>query len=195
MSLDDSPARLDLTAVPPAQVATPVSESEVVARFWGRVRLFALRRLREPSAADDVAQEALRRVVEAIRANRIRNPASLPGFVFQTAHHVVLQQHRGAGREARALQRMHSGAEDEGRPADSLAHLITEERRRAVRAALERLDEEDRQLLVLLYQEQAEPPHVARSLGVTMGALRVRKHRALKRLAELLGDESGGNDV
>ena len=168
-----------------------MSESELAGRFWARVRLFALRRLRDASAADDVAQEVMRRVVDALRADRIRNPAALPGFVFQTAHHVILQQHRGAGREVRALQRMHSAVEGAVAPADSLALLITEERRQAVRAALGRLDQDDRELLIWLYQDHIEPVQVALRLAITPGALRVRKHRALKRLAALLGGAAG----
>jgi RNA polymerase sigma-70 factor (ECF subfamily) len=155
--------------------------------------LFAARRLRDAAAAEDVAQEVLRRVVEAIRADRLRQPAALAGFVFQTAHHVVLQRLRGAGREARALKRLHFGAGSASAAPDALTLLITEERRLAVRSALARLAADDRQLLTWLYQEQREPEAIARQLAVTPGALRVRKHRALKRLAELLG-AAPGND-
>jgi RNA polymerase sigma-70 factor (ECF subfamily) len=193
MSPNDPDARLDPTSATPTTTPIPVSEADVASRFWGRVRLFALRRLRDAAAAEDVAQEVLRRVVEAIRAHRLRNPAALPGFVFQTAHHVILQHHRGAGREVRALQRLHSATEGAIAPDDSLALLISEERRQVVRDALFRLGDEDRELLTLLYQEHLEPLDVARRLAVTPGALRVRKHRALKRLAGMLG-EPGGNE-
>jgi RNA polymerase sigma factor (sigma-70 family) len=165
-----------------------LSESDVAKRFWDRVRLFAMRRVRDAATAEDVAQEVLRRVLEAIRGDRIRNPAALPAFVFQTAQHVVLQQHRGAGREARALQRLHSAAEGAIASADSLALLISEERRQAVRNALARLGDEDRELLVRLYQDCLDPAELARQLAITPGALRVRKHRALKRLGDLLGE-------
>ena len=176
---------------PAATTPIPLSEQELASRFWKRVRLFALRRLRDASAAEDVAQEVMRRVVEAIRGDRIRNLAALPGFVFQTAHHVILQHHRGAGREVRALQRMHSAVEGAVAPTDPLALLITEERRQAVRAALGRLDQDDRELLIWLYQDHMEPVQVALRLAITPGALRVRKHRALKRLAALLGGAAG----
>ena len=195
MSANEPRAELDagLTGLPQGPVSVAVSESDLAKRFWDRIRLFALRRLRDAAAAEDVAQEVLRRVLEALRADRLRNPAALPGFVFQTAHHVVLQQHRGTGREVRALQRMHSGAERAAAPADSLTLLISEERRQAVRAALDRMDAGDRDLLISLYQDHAEPVQVAARLAITPGALRVRKHRALKRLAELLGN-ADGND-
>ena len=180
---------LSTDPLPTGSAVPAASESELATRFWDRIRVFALRRLRDAAGAEDVAQEVIRRVLEALRANKVRNQAALPGFVFQTAQNVILQHHRGAGREVRALQRMHSGAEASVE-ADALTLLISEERRRAVRVALDRLDHEDRELLELLYQQQVDPAQLVRQLGVTPGALRVRKHRALQRLADLMS-ESG----
>ncbi|HXV87454.1 MAG TPA: sigma-70 family RNA polymerase sigma factor [Gemmatimonadales bacterium] len=192
MSINDINLPSDSAPSPAAAPSPHRSESELAHRFWDRIRLFALRRLRDPSAAEDVAQEVLRRVLEALRADRLRSHAALPGFVFQTAHHVVLQQYRGSGREVRALQRLHTASERET-GTDVLSSLISEERRVAVRAALARMEPDDRDLLAWFYQEHTDPAEIARRLAVTPGALRVRKHRALKRLADLLGG-AAGND-
>jgi RNA polymerase sigma-70 factor (ECF subfamily) len=161
------------------------AEQALATRYWERIRLFAARRLGSVSAAEDVAQETLRRVTEALRAGKVRQHEALPGFVFQTALHICLQHHRSTDREARALTRV-SGS-DESPATDALAALISEERRAAVHRCLRSLRGEDRDLLRQLYFENHEPEAVARRLGVTPGALRVRKHRALQRLAELLG--------
>jgi RNA polymerase sigma-70 factor, ECF subfamily len=174
-----------VSASPPDGVA-PLTEQELVERFWGRVSVFAARRLNDSAAAQDVAQETMHRVIEALRAGRIGNLAALPGFVFQTARHLCLHSYRSAGREARALSRL---ATEEPSPdaTTALARLVSAEQCQAVRAALEQLEEPDRQLLRLLYFEDADPAVVARQLAVSSGALRVRKHRALSRLAQLLG--------
>lgn len=162
------------------------SEWELVERFHDRIRLFAVRRLGDAAAAEDVAQETLRRVVDAMRAGRIERLESLPGFVFQTASHVCLHRRRSAGREARALARLHDGGDAVADPPDALAALVGEERCNTVRAALDRLGASDRELLRLLFYERLDTADVARRLGATPAALRVRKHRALQRLAELL---------
>lgn len=52
--------------------------------------------------------------------------------------------------------------------------------------ALSRLDETDRQIVVLRYFEELPPPEAAKILGMNEGAFRVRTHRALKKLKELL---------
>jgi len=168
-----------------ADVRAP--ENELAARFWDRVRLFAMRRVRDAAAAEDIAQEVIRRVTEALREGRLAEPAALPGYVFRTALYVCLHHGRSAGREARALDRFAGGA-----PAhtgdDALTTMIAAERRATVRLALERLAPADRDLLRLVYFQQLEPAEIARQLAVTVEALRVRKHRALRRLADALGE-------
>ena len=163
--------------------------ADLAERFRERLRLFAARRVYDMAAAEDVAQEALRRTLEALRAGRIPEPERLPGFVFETARHICMHHGRGRGREARALARM--GPEDA--PADDpLQILISEERRAAVRRALRRLAPGDRDLLGMMYTEGLEAAEAARRLLITAEAVRVRKHRALRRLAEAL--EHDGND-
>lgn len=160
------------------------SESELAERFWERIRVFAARRLRDSANAQDVAQETLRRVVDALRAGRVQNLEALPGFVFQTARHICLQRDRSAMRESRALVRW-AQPQTTTEP-DALLALITEERCAAVRQALDALDDDDRALLRVFYFESLETADIAKRMGVSAGALRVRKHRALVRLSELL---------
>jgi len=166
-----------------------VAERDLVARFWDRLKVFGTRRLGDPSLAEDLAQEALRRVTEALRAGRVENLDALPAFVFQTATHLCMHEYRSRGREARAMARLQSGDVDppaaEPHPLDG---MVRREARAAVQAALRRLAPGDRDLLHSLYYEQEESAAVAGRLGITTGALRVRKHRAVSRLAELLGD-------
>ncbi len=159
----------------------------LAARFRERLRFFAARRLGSVDLAEDVAQETLRRVTDALRAGRVREPDALPGFVFQTAQHVCQQHHRSEEREARSMVRLAGDVSTSERP-DQLAGIIAEERRRLVRRALLRLRDEDRDLLRQLYFVDLTPEALAASLGVTAGALRVRKHRALHRLAEQIAE-------
>lgn len=173
---------------PSSSVALP-DEADVAGRFRERLRLFAARRLGDAAAAEDVAQETLRRVVDALRAGRVANPAAFPAFVFGTARHICQQQHRSAGREGRALHRLQDDGNAHG-PAspDPFAALVSEERGNRVRGALGGLGASDREILRMLYHEEAETADVASRLGLTPAAVRVRRHRALKRLGELLDE-------
>ncbi len=154
--------------------------------FRDRLRLFAARRLRDWGAAEDVAQEAISRALEAMQGGRIEKPEALPAFLFQTALHVCLRRIRSAGRERKALQKFGaSGAGDGGE--GPLSALLSAERRASVIKALERLESDDRQLLEMTFRDDLDSEDIGRRLGVTPGAVRVRRHRALKRLASALG--------
>jgi RNA polymerase sigma factor (sigma-70 family) len=169
------------------QPVTDDIERSLAARFWERLRVFGARRLGDPSLAEDLAQEVLRRVTEALRNGRVENPEALPGFVFQTATHLCLNHYRSRGREDRALARMQGM--DPGTPSRGpLDALVSEEARTAVRQSMAELSADDRELLRRIYYEEEDTTDTARALNLTPGALRVRKHRALSRLAGLLGE-------
>ena len=160
----------------------------LVAQFWDRLRFFAIRRLRDAALAEDVAQETLRRTLESLRAGRVEKPESLPSFLFETARHVCMHSTRSAGRQARAFERVAADGEEDGSAAsDPLAALITEERRREVRECLGRLEAADRELLALSYEQTLGAEEIGSRLGISAGAVRVRRHRALARLADLMG--------
>lgn len=160
--------------------------ADLAERFTLRLRLFALRRLRNAAAAEDTVQEALREVLKALRAGRIANTEALPGFAFQTAKNLCMHHGRSAGRRQRALLAFSrlSRADAE----DPLLVLVQEERRAAVREALARLEKDDRELLALSFEEGLDAVEIGRRLGAAPGAVRVRKHRALRKLAALLGE-------
>ena len=151
------------------------------------MRLFAARRLNDWTSAEDVAQEALRVGLEAVRAGRIESTEALGGFLFRTAVHLCMHRGRSATREKRAIQRF-ATASDEPKSGDgALDSLLSAERQAGVREALGRLEEDDRRLLEMTYRDELSSEEIGRRLGATPGAVRVRRYRALRRLAALLG--------
>lgn len=176
-----------------SQSASPVpGPAELAGSYWERIRTFAYRRIRDRALAEDLAQETLRQVGLALEQGRLENPEALPGFVFQTAHHLCLQRYRSETREARAMERLALESAVQKRENDPLMELVDGERRAAVRRAMNRLDPADRLLLERLYFHDQSHATIATELGVSPEALRVRKHRALRRLAVLLGDAAPG---
>jgi RNA polymerase sigma-70 factor (ECF subfamily) len=173
-------------------VTPPVTEAierDLAPRFRERLRVFATRRLGDAALAEDLAQEVLRRVTEALRGGRVENLEALPGFVFQTATHLCLHHYRSRGRETRALARLSEpGTEAGAGEPTALDRLVSGETRTAVRRALDQLTAVDRDLLRRIYFDDEDGAEIATRLGITAGALRVRKHRALTRLAGLLGE-------
>jgi len=171
----------------------PFDESALVERFWERIRLFAAQRLSSIAECEDVAQETMRRVLEAIRAERLRSPEALPAFVFETARNVCRQRHRSDARQGRAFDRLRPWITHAAPHDDPLADLVSDQERGAVQVALGQLDDDDRQLLRMSYYQSLDTAEVAERLGVTPGAVRVRRFRALHRLRAIL--ESTGSSL
>jgi RNA polymerase sigma-70 factor (ECF subfamily) len=162
--------------------------SDLAERYWDRLRYFAMRLLRDAALAEDVAQESLRRTLEALREGRVENTDALASFVFQTARHVCMHRTESAGREARAFQALKATRPQATSPEEGpLFALISRERRAEVRRAFQRLPAPDRDLLRMTYGEGLDTQEIARRLGLTEGAVRVRRHRAISRLGAFFG--------
>lgn len=173
----------------PRAIAATLDPEAIYERFRTPVLRFALQRLRNRDDAEDLMQETLRRVIEAVSEERIREPAAIAGFVYQTAKNVYFSGLRKRGNEERAMTRFANpdGDVSEDRP---LTTALQDERRDRVREAIAELEADERNLLERLYGQGMKPREIARVMGMTPGAVRVRKHRALKRLGDKLGDET-----
>jgi RNA polymerase sigma-70 factor (ECF subfamily) len=126
-------------------------------------------------------------VVDALRAKRINDPNAVPGFVFQTARNVCMHWVRSTAREKSAFARLANESAEPSETADALTSLISAERALTVKRAITRLSRDNQQLLIMMYYDGLNADQIARQLGVTAAAVRVRKHRALQRLsAELI---------
>ena len=73
-----------------------------------------------------------------------------------------------------------------GSMSDPAEKAIREETRHRVRAALELLKPEDREILTLRYFEQLETGEIAAVLGIREGTVNTRHFRAIRRLQRLL---------
>jgi RNA polymerase sigma-70 factor (ECF subfamily) len=170
----------------PAALLDSDSEVAQLESFRGRLRVFAARRLRDWSDAEDVAQETLERVLEALRAGRLRDPGALTSYLFQTASRVCLHRIRSAGREKRAYERL-APVGEEAAEESPLGALISAQERSSVFEALGKLGAEDQKVLELTFREDLDAAEIGRRLGLTAGTVCVRRHRAIRRLAKILG--------
>jgi RNA polymerase sigma factor (sigma-70 family) len=73
-------------------------------------------------------------------------------------------------------------SERDTRQPDPLGWLLSEERHRQVRSALERLAPRDAEILLLKYTEDWSYREIAERLGVSESAVEARLHRARQRM-------------
>jgi RNA polymerase sigma-70 factor, ECF subfamily len=152
------------------------AEAEFCRRFAPRVRLYGLRHLRDRQAAADLVQQVLMMTLERLRAGKLREPERLASFVLGTCRMVVMDQRRGAARRERLLG-VYGTTEEE---MESEEPRVFERERLA--GCLERLSERERSVVIASFFD--EKP--AAELGLSLGNMRVVRHRALHKLRECM---------
>jgi RNA polymerase sigma-70 factor (ECF subfamily) len=166
------------------------AESELAVRFDGRLRAMMSVRTRDREAARDLAQEALIAVLGALRKGQLREPARLAAFVHGTARNVLNSYFRQRQGRPAAVELTPETAWFV--PADEVE---SEQRTRALRDGLDRLDQDDRAVLLMTLVEGLKPGEIARRLSLSAEVVRTRKSRALKRLTEHVRRAMGMNAI
>jgi RNA polymerase sigma-70 factor (ECF subfamily) len=150
----------------------------------------------------DVVQEALANAAQSLDAYLREPPLPFYPWLRRLAWLRLADAHRRhlrAGRRSVAREEPPALADESVRElADRLlapgtgpsAALSQRERAARVRAALDRLAERDREILVLRYLEDLSTAETAAVLGCSEGAAKVRLLRALRRLRDLFDGEN-----
>src|SRR5262245_47144208 len=71
------------------EVPYQLSEPELT-RLRAGIRIMALQRMGDAELAEEIAQESLARVVQAVQQNRLREPERVGGFARAIAHNVLV---------------------------------------------------------------------------------------------------------
>jgi RNA polymerase sigma-70 factor (ECF subfamily) len=159
------------------------AEAALFRRLAPRVRLYGLRHLRDPAAADDLVQDVMLMTFDSLRAGKVRETERLASFVLGTCRRVVIDIRRGAARRERLLERFGPGLAPGPAARDEAAPLDLERLARCVA----RLAERERAVVVLSFYSERGSDAIAAELGLSAGNVRVVRHRALARLRDCMG--------
>jgi len=141
---------------------------------------YAVRRVERAEDAADVVAETF--LVAWRRLDAVPDGDEARLWLYGVARRQLANQRRSELRRSRLGDRLRS----ELRAAD-VTHPSDDHRVAAVRAALARLEEEDREILRLSSWEELTPSEIAKAMGLPAVTVRSRLHRARKRLrGELL---------
>lgn len=152
---------------------------------WVRTVVFA--RLGDRQAVDEVVQEV---ALAAVAQNApLSDPARAGAWLYRLAVRQALLYLRRRGRRHRLVGRFAAGRPDSSGSQTPLDWLLSDERQRFVREALERLPRRDAEILLLKYTEDWSYRELALRLGVTEAAVEARLHRARQRLRVALRDD------
>jgi RNA polymerase sigma factor (sigma-70 family) len=147
------------------------------------VRAYALRRI-DPGTADDIVSEVF---VVAFRRLEAIPDEPLP-WLLATTRRVLANHRRATGRRealTAQLTALHAGVwrDNDG---DGERELL---------AGLARLNERDREILLLVAWEDLDPASAAAALGCSRATFAVRLHRARRRLAAAMAQAEREIDI
>jgi RNA polymerase sigma-70 factor, ECF subfamily len=151
------------------------AEAELFRRLAPRVRLYGLRHLRDPAAADDLMQDVMLMTFDGLRDGKVREPERLASYVLGTCRRVVADWRRGAQRRREILER-HG---QELAPAAAAGPMLDLDR---LAGCLRGLSARERTVAVLTFYADRSADDIAGELGLSAGNVRVVRHRALARL-------------
>jgi RNA polymerase sigma-70 factor (ECF subfamily) len=155
---------------------------EIYRRYHGRVYRFAFRMTGSPEAARDVTHSCFVGLLAKPSGYDGRR-ASLGTYLCGAARHLSLRSASRAWRE-RSL-----AAQPALRPVPGpspLESLLEDERARVVREALLALAPLHREVLILAEYEDLSLATIAQVVGAEVGAVKVRLHRARRKLRAAL---------
>ena len=157
------------------------AEARLCRRLFPRIRAYGLRHLRDDAASSDLAQHVLVIVVEALRAGRVDDADRLAAFVMGACRNTVLDWRKVERRRGALLERF----------GPSMAALAAEPEPSTVDTAklaqcLDGLPSRQRTIVVLTYFAGSDSDDIARELGMSVGNVRVARHRALGHLHECI---------
>lgn len=162
-------------------------------RLYPRVYAFVLRRLRDPSLAEETTVEVFFELWK--NAGRFRGESRAATWVFGIAHFKCLAASRAARRSKRSAviatdSEVLEAFPDRMDPEDALA---ARERVGQVKVALGMLPEGQREVVELAFVEGLGYGEIAERLGVAEGTVKTRISRARSMLRRLLSGAEGAD--
>src|SRR4051812_6343427 len=125
------------------------SERALCEKYAGRILGYGLRHLRDRAAAQDLVQQVLLSVLQAVREER-QDMSRLDAYVLGTCRNAVMDLRRGAARRLRVAEEASRGLPEFHEPSPRSIDL------RRLEHCLQTLDARDRAVILATYVEEQE---------------------------------------
>ena len=154
----------------------------VIRRFRERLYYHALYIVKSPDEAYDVVQEVF---IRAIREPRFfDDDFRIRAWLCRVTSNLCFNQVRDRNRRGAILD---AAPREESAHGDQMATVFAGEQRTEVLAAMDKLSEEHKDILVLRYYDDLSYAEIADVLDIKLGTVMSRLSRVWIRLAEVIG--------
>ncbi|HQR35470.1 MAG TPA: sigma-70 family RNA polymerase sigma factor [Blastocatellia bacterium] len=157
------------------------AEAALYEKFSARVYFTALSETHSKDDAEDIRAETFLRVIQALRADKLRSADSLPSFIVGFTLNVIREHIRQKYR-ADSLEDYEYDVASDG----SLEQAFLDaETSRALQEAAQQLKPREQQFLRMYFYEELPKEEIARKLGINEERIRLIKSRALQSFRDI----------
>lgn len=148
--------------------------------YYERIYRYCSIHISDSSLALDICQETFIRAWKSLPSFSVRSDGTFQAYLFRIAHNLVIDQWRK--KKEYPLEIAETIHTDE-----SLEDKVdAKDRVEEVRTALSKLNDIDRQIIILRYFEELSHNEISKILHINDGAIRVRTIRILKKLQTII---------
>ena len=160
--------------------------SKIYDRYIDKIYRFIFLKVNSQEIAQDLTSETFLRGWESFRGNqnKVENP---PAFLYKIARNLVTDYYREKGR-TQVVSAEYAPIIDPRQNLEEKSLLKSDID--DIRTALASLEEEYQDMIIWRYLDGLAFSEIAQMLGKSEGAVRVKTHRALKKLRNTLNHET-----
>lgn len=147
--------------------------------FYERIYKYCRFNCKNQETAIDICQDTFLKAWKAL-PNFDTARGTFQAFLYRIARNLIIDHSRKKKEEPL------SGYEHLETKEDFAADIDRDASVNKLKGALEKLNQKDKQIIVLHYFEQLPGTDIAKIVGIREGALRVRTHRIIKKLKEIM---------
>lgn len=158
--------------------------TEIYDQYYQRVRKFIIHTVRNDWVADDLVQETFIRINNNLED--LRDTAKLQSWIFRIAHNICQDYFRHQGKSANLGLEEVSEETVPSKAPTTQKEMEQGQMRKCVFGLVSRLPESLRSVIILSDISEFNQREIAEILGITVENVKIRLHRARKRLKVLL---------
>jgi RNA polymerase sigma-70 factor (ECF subfamily) len=167
-----------------AKELDPAALRELHNRYYETVARYIQFKIGDPRTVEDLSGEVFVRVIEGLK--RGQGWRDTPqGWIMGIARNIVVDHYRKRERMTEvALNEQLTSSEN----MDPTHHALASERMDELKQAIHQLTDEQRDVILMRFIEGIDIKSVAQAIDKTPGAVKGLQYRALRALAEIMGD-------
>lgn len=153
-------------------------------RYSSQIHSLIMKVVRSREDAEELTQDVFMKVFKHLSS--FKGDSSFSTWIYRIAYNTAISETRRKKHEFLAIEEAQISNVSQEEVADALGQTNNEEQIKLLEAALERLPEEERFVILLFYMQEKSVEEVSQITGWTVSNVKTKLHRIRKKLFVLL---------